>query len=209
MNFYPGPAGAPWLVLAPGAGAGHEHPWMTRVAGGLAGRGVSVATFNFPYREKGRGAPDPAPVLEAAFAAAWREAHAAPGAGNVRMFAGGKSMGGRVATQAAARGLLQPAPAGIVCFGYPLHPPGKPGQRRDAHLPGVTCPMLFLQGSRDPFGSPEEMTALAADLHGLTLDLIDGGDHSLARPKRQDPDGRALEDAVARAADWILAAGSR
>jgi len=175
---------------------------MTRVAAGLAARGVHVRTFDFPYRRAGRSAPDPAPVLEAAFAEAWRDAGA--------VFAGGKSMGGRIASQAAARGLLTPPPAGLVFFGYPLHPPGKPGQRRDRHLPAVGRPMLFVQGTRDPFGTPEEMTALTDGLGaGASLELIDGGDHSLAAPKRQDAGGRALERAMDLAARWMLALASR
>jgi hypothetical protein len=189
---------APLLVLAHGAGAGEDHPWMTRVAAGLATRGVHVLTFNFPYKGAGRSLPDPGPVLEAAFADVWREAGA--------VFAGGKSMGGRIASQAAAKRLLSPAPAGLVYFGYPLHPPGKPGQRRDAHLPKIDRPMLFLHGTRDPFGSPDEMAALVAGLGAsATLKLIDGGDHSLGRPKRQDPGSRAVEDAMDVAARWMLA----
>jgi hypothetical protein len=190
-------AAAPTLVLAHGAGAGEDHPWMTRVATGLAARGVHVVTFNFPYKEAGRSLPDPGPVLEAAFAGVWKDAGAA--------FAGGKSMGGRIASQAAAKGAFDPAPAGLVYFGYPLHPPGRPQQRRDRHLPAIDRPMLFLHGTRDAFGSPEEMTALTAELGPTaTLSLIDGGDHSLVRPKRQDADGRSLEDAMDTAARWIL-----
>jgi predicted alpha/beta-hydrolase family hydrolase len=191
---------APTLVLAHGAGAGEDHPWMTRVAAGLAARGVHVVTFNFPYKAAGRSLPDPAPVLEAAFAEVWREAGA--------VFAGGKSMGGRIASQAAAKQLLAPAPTGLVFFGYPLHPPGKPARRRDAHLPAIDGPMLFLHGARDPFGSPDEMTALVASLGDrATLEVVGGGDHSLARPKRQDPGGRALEEALDVAAQWMLRQG--
>jgi len=194
------PAGnpdAPLLVLGHGAGAGHEHPWMVRVAGGLASRGVQVLTFNFPYKDAGKSVPDPPSVLEAAFAGVWKGARA--------RFAGGKSMGGRISSQAAARDLLEPAPAGLVFFGYPLHPPGKPAQRRDKHLPSVGAPMLFLHGSRDQFGSPEEMTQLVAGLGPTaTLELIEGGDHSLVRPKTQDPKGAALEHAMDVAAKWML-----
>jgi predicted alpha/beta-hydrolase family hydrolase len=189
-------AAAPALVLAHGAGAGEDHPWLARVAAGLAARGIHVVTFNFPYKAAGRSLPDPGPVLEAAFAEVWRDAGA--------VFAGGKSMGGRIASQAAAKGGLDPAPAGLIYFGYPLHPPGKPAQRRDAHLPKIGRPMLFLHGTRDPFGSPAEMTTLAAGLGpSATLALVEGGDHSLVRPKRQDPEGRSLEDAMNVAARWM------
>jgi predicted alpha/beta-hydrolase family hydrolase len=201
--------GAPLFVLAHGAGAGHDHPWIRRVAEGLAAQGVSVATFNFPYKDKGRGAPDPGPVLEAAYQDVWREAvAAAPGA--TAYFAGGKSMGGRIASQAAARSLFTPTPAGLIFFGYPLHPPGKPTQRRDRHLPDVGAPMLFVEGTRDPFGSPEEMRDLVGSLgDSATLHLVEGGDHSLAVPKRQDPNGEALHRVVDIAAEWIRAAMRR
>jgi predicted alpha/beta-hydrolase family hydrolase len=188
---------APVLGFGHGAGAGLEHPWMVRVGQGLAARGVHVVTFNFPYKTAGRSVPDPGPVLESAFADVWKSAGA--------RFAGGKSMGGRIGSQAAARKLFDPAPAGLVFFGYPLHPPGRPSQRRDRHLPDVGCPMLFLHGTRDQFGSPDEMTTLAASLgSSATLELIDGGDHSLVRPKREDPGGSALEHAMDVAAKWMV-----
>jgi len=193
-------SGAPTLVLGHGAGAGQMHPWMTHVARGLAERGVTVVTFNFPYIDAKRRVPDLAPKLEEAFRAVWLEA-----AANARgkIFAGGKSMGGRIASQAAARGLLDPSPAGLVFFGYPLHPPGKPAQRRDRHLADVGAPMLFLQGERDPFGTPEEMRELVADLSAADLEIIDDGDHSLVRPKRADPRGASIDHALDLAAAWI------
>jgi predicted alpha/beta-hydrolase family hydrolase len=197
-HYSAGDSAAPLLILAPGAGAGHEHPWMVRVAEGLAARGVQVLTFNFPYKDAGKSVPDPPAVLEETFARVWKGAGA--------RFAGGKSMGGRISSQAAARQLFDPPAAGLVFFGYPLHPPGKPAQRRDRHLGSVGAPMLFLHGTRDQFGSPEEMTSLVASLGPTaTLELIDGGDHSLVRPKRQDPDGRALDHAMDVAAKWMKA----
>lgn len=199
-TYEAGDAGAPTLVLAHGAGAGHDHPWMTRVARGLAGRGVTVVTFNFPYTEAGRKVPDRMPVLEARFAEVWtRAARDARGP----VVAGGKSMGGRAASHLAADGRLQPAPAGLVFLGYPLHPPGKPDQRRDRHLPDVTVPMLFVSGTRDPFGSPDELTALTNGLSGAGLILVEGGDHSLVARKRDDPEGRAFEAALDATAAWI------
>ena len=190
----------PLLVLAHGAGAGHDHPWMVRVAQGLAARGVTVVTFNFPYKDAGRGLPDRGPVLEAAFGDVWRdEAVRACGP----MFAGGKSMGGRIASQVAARGGFAPRPAGLVFFGYPLHPPGKPQQRRDRHLPAVAAPMLFQSGTRDPFGSPDELTALVAGLDRATLHVVEGGDHSLVATRRVDPDGTAFDRVMDIAAEWM------
>ncbi len=125
------------------------------------------------------------------------------------MFAGGKSMGGRIASQAAARALFNPAPAGLVFFGYPLHPPAKPGQRRDRHLASVGAPMLFVQGTRDPFGSEEEMEALVSMLPDATLELVDGGNHSLEAPKRDDPDGTRFEAAVQAAVRWMRTSTAR
>ena len=187
----------PLLVLGHGAGAGHTHPWMIRVADGLAGRGVRVVTFDFPYIDAGRRVPDRGPDLERAFESLWQSVRESG-----PMFAGGKSMGGRISSQSAARGGFDPAPAGLVFFGYPLHPPGKPAQRRDKHLPAIAAPMLFLHGTRDPFGSPEEMRELVATMPSAALEVIDGGDHSLVAPKRQDPD--SLARAIDFAARWIL-----
>jgi predicted alpha/beta-hydrolase family hydrolase len=188
------------IVLAHGAGAGQAHPWMQRVVRAFAGHGITALTFNFPYMDAGRNAPDRAPVLEAHYAKVWSEL--ATGA-HPPLFAGGKSMGGRIASQVAAAGGFTPAPAGLVYFGYPLHPPGQPDKRRDAHLPRVGPPQLFLHGTRDPFGTPEEMQGLAANLTGATLHLIDGGDHSLV-VKRKDG-AESVERAVAIAADWMRA----
>jgi predicted alpha/beta-hydrolase family hydrolase len=207
MRTYPATPGAPVFVLAHGAGAGEAHPWMQRTAHGLVARGVMVVTFDFPYKAEGRKLPDPGTVLEAAFATVWRDVvRESKGA---RMFAGGKSMGGRISSQLAARGGFDPAPSGLVFFGYPLHPPGKPAQRRDRHLPAIEIPMLFLHGERDGFGSPDEMTALVGGLRHAELDLVAGGDHSLIAPKRQDPDGAAFERVLDRAATWIVATATR
>jgi predicted alpha/beta-hydrolase family hydrolase len=212
MRFYPAAApAAPWLLLAHGAGAGQDHPWMRATAERLAAAGVSVATFDFPYAAAGRTVPDRAPVLEKAFLDAWEDLAAGrSGSGGTPapLFAGGKSMGGRIASQVAAR--LDPAPAGLVFFGYPLHPPGRPANRRDRHLPTIDRPMLFLQGTRDPFGSPDEMQALVARLPQATLSLVDGGDHSLVLSRARAGSG-APDDLIRATADWMrsLARGPR
>jgi uncharacterized protein len=194
---------APVLVFAPGAGAGEDHPWMQGTGRGLAQRGVSVVTFDFPYRIAGRRLPDRGAVLEAAYRAVWEEVAGRHAAATV-LCIGGKSMGGRIATQVCATGDLSPAPTKVICFGYPLHPPGRPGQRRDQHLPQVAAPTLFLHGTRDPFGSPEEMSELVGWLPRATLSLVEGGDHSLAVPVRQDAGGQAFEAALDRAAGWLI-----
>src|SRR5688572_6343956 len=135
------------LVLAHGAGAGMEHPFMDAVAGALAARGVATLRYQFPYLEAGKKSPDPAPVLEATVPSA--VAAGATAAPDLPRFAGGKSMGGRMTSRAAAAGERLDA-RGIVFLGFPLHAAGKPpGVERAAHLAEVARPMLFLQGTRD------------------------------------------------------------
>ncbi len=197
LTLYPAHPAAAALVLAHGAGAGQHSSFMVRAASGLAERGVSVATFDFAYVTAGRRVPDRAPILEAAWrdaiAAARRQLPALP------LYIGGKSMGGRIATHIASQGGAGPL-AGIVLLGYPLHPPGRPDQRRDAHLTAIAEPMLFLQGSRDSFGSGEEIAALLPSLQHARLELVEGGDHSFKVPggaARQGPVIERILDVVA------------
>lgn len=206
MRSYDAGSGAPALLLAHGAGAGQDHPWMVGVARGLAARGVRVVTFDFPYIAAGRRLPDRGPVLERDLSDAWSAFCRDAGRG-VPCFAGGKSMGGRIASQVAARHGLDPAPAGLIFFGYPLHPPGKPDVRRDRHLSSTGVPMRFVHGTRDPFGSTAELEDLVRGLERASLQTVPGGDHSLAAPRRTDPDGRALAVALDAAAAWMLDAG--
>jgi hypothetical protein len=198
MERYPAEPGSPLLVLAHGAGAGEKHPWMRRVAMGLSADGVSVVTFEFPYMQARRKRPDQAPVLEAAYRGVWEEIARDAPAGTT-FFAGGKSMGGRIASHIAAADAFLPPAAGLVFFGYPLHPPDAPAKRRDAHLPRISAPMLFLHGTRDPFGRPDEMRELTATLPSSRLHLVEGGDHSLQR----STGGVSVDDAVGVAAAWI------
>jgi uncharacterized protein len=192
------------LVLAHGAGAGQLSPFMVNTARALTERAITVATFDFPYMAARRKVPDRAPVLEDA----WREAIAAAGGdaafAGLRLFIGGKSMGGRIASQAAAAGGLPIA--GLVFLGYPLHPPGKPAQRRDQHLPSIPVPMLFVQGTRDAFGTADEIRALLPSLGApATLHVVADGDHSFkvpARTARATDIMNGIYDAVAR---WIVA----
>lgn len=191
----------PTLVLAHGAGAGSAHPWMRYVAAELEARGVRVVTFDFPYMAAGRRFPDRAPVLESAFADAWARL-VADAKGPV--FAGGKSMGGRIASQVAAKDDFSPPPTGLIFFGYPLHPPGNPEQRRDRHLPDIALPMLFMHGTRDPFGTRGEMKELIEELPTSTLSIVEGGDHSL-QPGRKKP---VAADVIDRVCDWMQEAGT-
>lgn len=172
---------------------------MVRVAGGFASRGVTAATFDFPYMRDARRVPDPAAVLEET----WRQAIADARAqlGGVRLFIGGKSMGGRIASHVAAQG-VQPPVAGLVFLGYPLHPPGKPYQRRDAHLPRIAAPMLFVQGTRDAFGTSDEIRALLPTLPNAALYEVADGDHSFKIPARS---GRNPDAVIERILDQVVA----
>ena len=183
------------LLLAPGAGAPQTHPWMVALSRALAARGVSVVTFNFLYSEAKRRTPDKNDVLEAT----WREAIRAVQAAHGRIFIGGKSMGGRIASQVAAGADVEVA--GLVLLGYPLHPPGRPNQLRVAHLARVRAPMLFVQGSRDAFGTPDELGPFVHGLsRGTRLFVIEGGDHSFAQPKSS---GQTFETVIARVAEEV------
>jgi predicted alpha/beta-hydrolase family hydrolase len=171
---------------------------MVKMATVLSTRGVDVVTFNFLYAEAKRRAPDRNDLLEATWRAVIDTVRAR---GASRLLIGGKSMGGRIATQVAAQGGL--ALAGLVLLGYPLHPPGKPEQLRAAHLPRVKEPMLFVQGSRDPFGTPEELRPVVEGLvRGSRLVVIEGGDHSLSLPKSS---GQTLDATLGRVADEVTA----
>lgn len=166
----------PRLILAHGAGAGQTHPFMVAFARGLVARGIDVTTFDFPYMQERRHVPDKAPVLERCFRDMIDAARGSDPAGP--LFIGGKSMGGRIATHLGAQGVE--GVAGIIALGYPLHPPGKPGQLRDAHLPEIRIPVLIVQGERDAFGTPEELKPVLARMTAdVTLHVVDRADHSL------------------------------
>lgn len=175
------------LVLAHGAGAGERHPLMTAFGGGLSARGVDVVTFNFPYMDQKRRVPDKAPVLEARFRDVIDAARQDRRSSH-RLFIGGKSMGGRMATHLAAQGRVDGL-GGVITLGYPLHPPGKPDQPRTAHLPAIAVPVLIIQGEHDVFGTPSELAPVTATMPApVTLHVVTGGDHSLkvrGRPSEQ------------------------
>lgn len=183
------------LVVAPGAGSSFDHPFLVGFTDALNDAGVATLRFNFPYREAGRRLPDRAPRAIAAWEAAMTAATArSPGQ---PVWAAGKSFGGRMASMAVAAGM--PA-AGLVFLGYPLHPPGKPDKMRDEHLYGIDLPMLFVQGTRDPFGTPAELTPVVDRIGAATLRLIDDGNHSFeVRGAKRPPAevGAALAPIVA------------
>lgn len=199
LTIYPAHEPIAALVLAHGAGAGQKSAWMVKAARALAERGISCATFDFPYITAGRKVPDKAPVLEAYWRTMLEEAKAAFGA--LPLFIGGKSMGGRIASHIAAEGVDDVR--GLVFFGYPLHPPGQPGKRRDAHLPQIAQPMLFIQGSADTFGNEAEMQALVPALQRGTLHVVAGGDHSLKVKGGAKAVEAAFDSAIQTAAAWM------
>lgn len=161
------------LLLAPGAGAGRDQPSLVAVDHAASAAGVTVCRMDFPYRKAGRRAPDRAPVLVASVLEEAREL--AKETGPVVM--GGRSMGGRICSMATAEGYDA---AGLVLISYPLHPPGRPEKRRDAHFPNLVVPCLFVSGTRDAFATPDELTEATAAIPGLvSREWIDGGDHGL------------------------------
>jgi predicted alpha/beta-hydrolase family hydrolase len=202
------------MVLAHGAGAGDTHPFMVRYARGLAARGIDVATFNFPYMQAGRRAPDKAPVLEDAFRNAVIAAGEMLGNSPHRLMIGGKSMGGRIATHLAAAPQNWPASAaplaGVVALGYPLNPPGGARQDRVSHLFAFSTPLLIVQGTRDSFGGPDAVrAALGGRAPHVAIHVVEGGDHSFAVPKslgrvQADVDREVLEAISAWLARVVL-----
>jgi uncharacterized protein len=198
MNVvFDGDAGAPvLLILAHGAGAPMDSPFMNEVAAGVAARGLRVARFEFPYmaeRRRGkRRPPDRQPVLETTWRTVVDELRDGP-----TLLIGGKSLGGRIASIVAD----ELGVAGLVCLGYPFHPPGKPEVLRTGHLATLRTPTLILQGTRDPLGSREEVARYAlAD--SIEVVWLEDGDHSL-KPRKKS--GRTLQQNLGEAVDAIVA----
>jgi predicted alpha/beta-hydrolase family hydrolase len=193
------------VVLAHGAGANMTTPRLVAVADGLAARGVTTLRFNFPYMEARRKVPDPMPKLERAYKAAIaalreRLPPEAP------IVIGGKSMGGRVATHLAAKG---EAIRGVVLLGYPLHPPKQPERLRDAHLPSVPVPMLFVQGTRDTLCDLALLRPVLARVGDRAkLHVVEGGDHSLDVLKSSGRTRESVDLEVVDVIDaWLRALG--
>lgn len=168
-------------VLAHGAGAGKRHAFLESFARGVAERGAAVLRYDFPYMAAGKSRVDTPPVAHAAVRTAVAEARVRFGA--LPIFAGGKSFGGRMTSQAQAAEPM-PGVVGLAFLGFPLHAPGKPGIERAAHLADVRVPMLFLQGTRDEFARLDLLEEVLAGLGDLaTLHLVEGGNHSFKVPK--------------------------
>lgn len=196
-GFQPGRTAV--MLLAHGAGNDARSPFLEHFAAAVVARGMAVVRFNFPYKERtGTRPPDPMPVLADTFhdvvLAQAKRTGAPPGP----IFLAGKSLGGRVAAAIVAEGRVRPS--GLVFLGFPLHKPGDPENPRTDDLPKVRRPMLFLQGTRDPFGTPDEIRAVrrAMKLPGA-LHVVEGGDHSFAVTKSSGLSQRATLDAAADA----------
>jgi predicted alpha/beta-hydrolase family hydrolase len=188
----------PAVLLAHGAGAGQDHPLVARIRDGLALHGYPVVTFEYFYMAEGRRRPDRAPALMSAHRAAldWVCTHLTE-----RVILAGRSMGGRIASMLAAEG----APAeGLICYSYPLHPPGRYDKLRAEHLWRVRMPMLFFVGGRDAFARTDLVDAYLRPLPGATVEVVDGADHSLKMLKRSGvTTEQVIERIVGTSVDWI------
>ncbi len=207
------PDDANWLlVFAHGAGAGMHHPFMEHLAGQLAGCSVATLRYHFPYMQHRRKRPDPPAVLTATVRAAVAAAsETAPG---LPLLAGGKSLGGRMTSLTVADERSAPGPGiasvrGLVFFGFPLHPAGRPGTQRAEHLARVRIPMLFLQGTRDALADLALLRPLCDTLVPLsTLHVVEGGDHSFHMLKRfGKTDADVLAELARTAASWAETLG--
>ena len=189
-------------VLAHGAGAGMHHSFLSSVSSGLAERGIATLRYQFPFTERGSKRPDSAPVAHAAVRAAVTHAHSL--LPDLPLFAGGKSFGGRMTSQAQAKGAL-PQINGLIFLGFPLHPANQPSQERAAHLAQVTCPMLFLQGTRDQLAEVELIRSVTDNLGDrATLQLFADADHSFHVPVRSgQTDQQVLTSLCDAIGAWI------
>jgi uncharacterized protein len=194
------------LVLAHGAGAGMQHPFMERLAHELAGFGVATLRYQFPYMQHRRGRPDRSDVLTATVRAAVAAASAE--APDLPLLAGGKSFGGRMTSLAfaempSAAPPRIPAVRGLVFFGFPLHPAGRPSIRRAEHLAKIDMPMLFLQGTRDPLADLSLLHPVCAELGRARVHVVEGADHSFHVLKRSGKtDADVLREVAVTVASW-------
>lgn len=191
------------LILGHGAGAGQLSGFMVSFATELAARGIDAVTFNFSYTDHGRHIPDKNDKLEACYLAVIETVRKHKRLERNKLAIGGKSMGGRIASQVAASGIENLA--GLVFLGYPLHPPGNLEKMRSKHLPDIKAPMLFVQGSRDSFGTPDELKPIINKLKTPTdLYIVEGGDHSFKVSKSagvpQEEVYKSVLDEIAR---WL------
>ncbi|HYL06697.1 MAG TPA: alpha/beta family hydrolase [Thermoanaerobaculia bacterium] len=211
MFLFDGPRDGPTLVLAHRAGAPMDSPFLAAMAAGLAGRGLRVARFEFPYMRArreggGRKAPDREPELRRSWLEAIESLAASDASGGSRVWIGGKSMGGRIASLIADQAGVR----GLVCLGYPFRPPGAAAavvEKRTAHLRDLRTPALIVQGTRDAFGGPDEVAGYTL-APGIRLHWIEDGDHSL-KPRKSSgrTEAQNLDEAVAAVAAFVAGEG--
>ena len=196
------------VLLGHGAGAGQASGFMRMFAKGLAARGLDVMTFNFIYMEQGRSVPDQKPKLEACVRAVIAATLKHKKLKKHRLVIGGKSMGGRIASQVMVgeeKDAFADDVAGLVFLGYPLHPPGNPAKLRVEHLEHIHKPMLFVQGTRDALGTPDEIQPFIKNLRPpAKIYAIEGGDHSFKVPKKfGTPPEQVFENAMDEIDRWV------
>ena len=196
----PNGTAAGWIfVYAPGAGSSIDDPFGTYACGRLASEGFATVRFQFPYMEEGGRRPDWPAVLEAT----WRAVIEALKVKDLKLAVGGRSMGGRIASQVVAKGTQVDA---LALFAYPLHPPKKPSEPRDKHFAAISAPTLFCSGTRDAYATPGELLAASSALQNATVRMLDGADHMFGVLKSSD---RAREDVWQEATDhtgtWLRA----
>lgn len=211
-DFFVNGDGERVLLLAHGAGAPADSPFMDQLALALASRDLTVLRFEFPYmrarREDGRKRPpNNAPRLMEAFSGELERVRREIGPDRP-LFLGGKSMGGRLASMLCAEPDAAAWCNGAVCFGYPFHPPGKLDRWRTGHFEAAVVPITILQGTRDPFGKPEEVSAREPFGSGVTVHWLEGGDHDFRAPKRQGTSQQALIEQAAELANRAMAAAT-
>ena len=183
------------FIYAPGAGSNMNDPFGAYLAAELPNHEIECWRFQFPYMEARRGGPDRPPVLEATWREVIEQARIDTGK---RVVSGGRSMGGRIASQVVAQGTEV---AGLALFAYPLHPPGRPEQPRSEHLPSIAVPTLFCSGTRDAYGTPSELEAAARFVPDARLHLLEGADHGFAVLKAS---GRRREDVWSEATEALV-----
>jgi len=195
------------IILAHGAGNDMENPFMRHFHLAFAEAGLLSVKFNFPYKELGRKAPDRMPVLESTWRAVIGAVRMDPALAPKRLFLAGKSMGGRVASRVAAQG--EPC-QGLIFFGYPLHPPKQTDRLRIEHWGGLSCPTLFVQGTRDPLCDLDLLRSRLPLLSApVTLKVIEGGDHSFKVPKSSGrTEGMVWQEIDAVILDWLCGVDS-
>lgn len=191
---------APLFICAHGAGGNLGDRAMTKMADALVGRGISVVRYNFLYRERGSGRPDPMPRLERCVEAVAE--HARREVNPPKLVIGGRSMGGRASSMVASRGFECD---GLLLLAYPLHPPGKPEKLRDGHLPGIGTPVLCINGTRDTFCRPDLMEAVLKRVgDNWTMHWVEGADHSFHVLKSSGTNDAAVLEGIADlATGWL------